>query len=47
MAKAGIYRATIPASDLAGLEPGSYTLIGEASLAGESATVDTTTFLVF
>jgi peptide/nickel transport system substrate-binding protein len=46
-AKAGIYRATIPAADLAALKEGTYTLIGEASLGTDSGAVDTTTFMVF
>jgi peptide/nickel transport system substrate-binding protein len=46
-AKAGIYRASIPASELAALKPGTYTLIGEASLGDESGAVDTANFILF
>ena len=46
-AKAGIYRATIPAADLAALEEGTYTLLGGASLGGEAGAVGTATFMVF
>jgi peptide/nickel transport system substrate-binding protein len=45
--KPGIYRAILPASDLAALKEGSYTLVGEASLGGESGAVNTATFMVF
>ena len=46
-AKAGIYRATIPAADLAALKEGTYTLIGGASLGGEAGAVGAATFMVF
>jgi peptide/nickel transport system substrate-binding protein len=45
--KAGVYRATIPAADLASLKEGSHTLVGDAGLDGKSGAVDTATFMVF
>jgi peptide/nickel transport system substrate-binding protein len=44
--KAGFFAATVPAKDLAGLKPGTYTLIVEASLGSESGAVDTASLIV-
>jgi len=45
--KAGLYRALIPAKDLAALKAGTYTVIGEAGLGPESGAVDTASLIVF
>ena len=45
--KAGLFAATIPAKDLAALQPGTYTVIAEASLGSESGAVDTANLIVF
>jgi len=47
LVKSGSFAAVIPARDLAGLAPGSYTLIVEAALGGEAGAVDTATLTVF
>jgi peptide/nickel transport system substrate-binding protein len=44
--KAGFFAATVPAKDLAGLKPGTYTLIVEAALGTESGAVDTASLIV-
>jgi peptide/nickel transport system substrate-binding protein len=46
-AKAGSYSAVIPAADLANLQPGSYTIIVEASLGTEAGAVKTSNVIVF
>lgn len=45
--KAGSYRATIPAKDLAALKAGTYTLIAEAALGAESGAVDASSLIVY
>jgi peptide/nickel transport system substrate-binding protein len=47
LVKAGSFEAVILAKDLAGLKPGSYTLVVEASLGTEAGAVDTANLIVF
>jgi peptide/nickel transport system substrate-binding protein len=47
LVKAGSFQAVIPAKDLAGLKPGSYTIVVEASLRGEAGAVDTSNVIIF
>ena len=43
----GLFAAIIPAKDLAALQPGTYTVIAEAALGGDSGAVDTASLIVF
>ncbi len=47
MTKAGTFEVLIPAKDVDGLKPGSYTVVVEASLGAEAGAVETATFIVF
>ncbi len=47
LAKAGTAEAVFPASALAGLKPGSYTVIVEAALGTEAGAVETSNLIVF
>jgi peptide/nickel transport system substrate-binding protein len=47
MTKAGLFEVSLPAADLAKLKAGSYTVIVEAALGTETATVDTEPLVVF
>lgn len=47
MTKAGVFEAQIPAKDVDSLKPGSYTIVVEASLAGEAGAVDTANLIIF
>lgn len=47
LVKPGSFEAVIPREALSGLAPGSYTLIGEASLGAEGGAVDTASLIVF
>ena len=44
--KAGFYAAVLPATDLAALKPGTYTVIAEAALGTDSGAVDTAILIV-
>jgi peptide/nickel transport system substrate-binding protein len=47
MTKAGLFEVSIPAADLAKLKSGAYTVIVEAALGTETATVDTEPLVIF
>jgi peptide/nickel transport system substrate-binding protein len=47
MTKAGLFEVAIPAADLAKLKSGAYTVIVEAALGNETATVDTEPLVIF